>query len=124
MDKPFEVGDKVVLFGGFGHNEVVGFDKIKSVSGKRKDVILEKSGGRYDAGGYSIPRQRFGFVAIGHAEQKHYDQVERDNIIYRAKELDYAMLSIEQLRNINDVVKPHYDRQKAARQAAESENEQ
>ena len=111
-EKPFAVGDKVVLFGGFG-GEPVGFDVVKAVTEKRGDVTLEKSTSKYDQHGHMLPRQTFSRLGIGHAEPKHYEFIERRNILYRLEKLNDEALSLEELRQINAIIKPHWDKQKA-----------
>jgi len=110
--KPFAVGDKVVILGGFDGSPQ-GLDVVVAVSEKRGEVKLKKSKNKYTSYGNILPRQDYSTNGIAHAKPEHYELIERRNITHRMEKIETERLSLDELRQINAIIKPHWDKQKA-----------
>ena len=104
---PFKVGDKVALIQSSGW----GLDTIKAISPKRGDISLEKSGRIFDKTGWEKV-SGYHHAYLEHATQEHADTIKRSNIVYRLKETNLDALSLDELKQIDDIIKPHYEASK------------
>ena len=112
MKTEFTIGQKVAVVSYSGLSEGHLYIRtIVAISPKRGDISLDKGSATYDNTGRE-KGVKYHPSFLESVEQKHYDQIERNSALARIKYTDYEKLTLEELREINKLVQPHFEKQK------------
>ncbi len=113
MDKkPFNVGDKVTVFGGI-HDGPTSICVVESITPKRGDIKISKYSTTFDKDGWQ-KEGRWGKLFIKHWEPEHTEIMKKQHIRYVVKAVDLGAVSDEDAAKLYEILNPYYEAVKAA----------